>query len=473
MTLSLQERSVLGFEHADTLRRLWRHAHAEPEALRQFQLRKLRVLLAHCRAHVAAYREHWRSSKLEPADIATTQHLQALPTIAKDDLRARTVAETLVDGADVQRLVRHTTSGSSGQPFNIYRGPREEHLLNLFRLRACAEAGLRPFDRIARFSQLPLDEEPRRWPGRIRQMIGIHRVQRFDALAPAHELAESLLRHRPDVIGGYPSTLRHVAAWMNADGRRIRPRLIFSGGEVLDAAARRTIEGAFSASLVDFYGAHEFNLLAWQCPNGSAYHVCDDNVLIEIVGEDGRAVQAGEVGEVVATALHSYTMPFVRYRTGDLAMRGAESCGCGQPFSNLREIQGRGVDYLRLPKGRRVHPYAITVHLAERESAWVAQHQIVQTSDGGVWLNIQPCGQPRPEDLERVRGIARGILGSEVQFELALVDHFPPHPSGKFQPYVSMVERTRTTDPTAARVPGTAGDIRPTPADAAPGARVV
>ena len=466
-------RSVLGFEHADTLRRMWWHTHADPETLRQFQLRKLRVLLAHCSAHVAAYREHWRSSKLDPAGVATMQHIEALPTIGKDDLRDRPVAETLADRADVRKLVRHTTSGSSGKPFDIYRAPREDHLLNFFRLRAYTEAGLRTFDRIARFSQLPLDHAPSRWPGRIRQALGIHREQRFDGLAPAQELIANLLRHRPDVICGYPSTLRHVSARMQDDARGIRPRLIFCGGEVLDAAARCKIEGAFLAPLVDFYGAHEFNLLAWQCPNGNAYHVCDDNVLVEIVGEDGRAVKPGEIGEVVATALHSYTMPFVRYRTGDLAMRGAESCGCGQPFSNLREIQGRGVDYLRLPKGRRVHPYAITVHLAERESAWVAQHQIVQTSDGGVWLNIQPCGQPGPEDLERVRGIARGILGSEVQFELALVDHFPPHPSGKFQPYVSMVERTRTTDPTAARVPGTAGDIRPTPADAAPGARVV
>jgi phenylacetate-CoA ligase len=456
---AIGHRSVLGLEHADTLLRMWRHAQADPETLRQFQLRKLRVLLAHCRTHVAAYREHWRSSKLEPADVAAVRHIEALPTISKNDLRVRPVAETLVDGADVRRLVQHTTSGSSGKPFNIYRAPREEHLLNLFRLRAYAEAGLRTFDRIARFSQLPLDCAPRPWSGRIRQAIGIHREQRFDALAPAQKLVENLIRHRPDVIGGYPSTLRHVATRMREEPRRVRPRLIFCGGEVLDAAARCTIEGAFSAPLVDFYGAHEFNLLAWQCPNGNAYHVCDDNVLVEIVGEDGRAVRPGEIGEVVATALHSYTMPFVRYRTGDLAIRGADSCGCGQPFSALRAIQGRGVDYLRLPEGRRVHPYAITVHLAEREAAWVAQHQIVQTADGRIQLNIQPGGLPHSEDLERVRGMAHRILGSDVQFELALVDHFPPHPSGKFQPYVSLIERTRTTDQTAA--------------DAAPGSRVV
>src|ERR1700688_2631477 len=97
LTLGFRERSVLGVEHAHTLRRMWRHADADPETLRQFQLRKLRVLLAHCRAHVAAYREHWRSSKLDPADVATVRHIETLPTIAKDDLRGRPVAETLVD----------------------------------------------------------------------------------------------------------------------------------------------------------------------------------------------------------------------------------------------------------------------------------------------------------------------------------------------------------------------------------------
>ncbi|HEX4522374.1 MAG TPA: AMP-binding protein [Casimicrobiaceae bacterium] len=439
-------RSALGLEHADTVLRMWRNTHADPETLRQFQLRKLRLLLAHCRTHVAAYREHWRPSKLGPADIERVGHIEALPTIAKNDLRGRPLAETLVDGADVQRLVRHTTSGSSGQPFNIYRAPREEHLLNLFRLRASAEAGLRTFDRVARFSQLPLDEYPRPWAGRIRQAIGIHRERRFDALAPAKKLAENLIRHRPDVIYGYPSTLRHVAARIDDEPRRIRPRLIFCGGEVLDAASRRMIESAFAAPVVDFYGAHEFNLLAWQCPKGDGYHVCDDNVLVEIVGDDGRAVGPGEVGEVVATALHSYTMPFVRYRTGDLAIRGAESCGCGQPFSALRAIQGRRVDYLRLPEGRRVHPYAITVHLAEREAAWVAQHQIVQTADGRIRLDIRPSGTPRSEDIERVHRMVRGILGGDTQFDLALVERFPPHPSGKFQPYISLVEPSRADE---------------------------
>ena len=437
MTSAIGGSRALALEHAHTLYGLWRHRRTDPETVRRFQLRKLRVLLAHSRANVAAYREHWRRSESERFVVATMRDFEALPTIGKNDLRGRPVAETLVDGADPRRLVRHTTSGSSGKPFTIYRSPREEHLLNLFRLRACAAAGLRTFDRIARFSQLPLDDVRRGWPGRIRQAIGVHREQRLDGLSPANEIIELLLRQRPDVICGYPSTLRHVADGLRrrwAD--RVRPRLVLCGGEVLAAAARRAIEDAFTSPVFDFYGAHEFNLLAWQCPHDDAYHVCDDNVLVEIVDDSGRPVEVGEVGEVVATALHSYTMPFIRYRTGDLAMRGPATCRCGQPFSTLRAIQGRAADYLKLPEGRRVHPYSITGHLAEHEAAWVSQHQIVQLDVRHVRLNMRAARVPTSVEIERVRKLAARVLGPDVRFELALVDHFPPHPSGKFHPYL-------------------------------------
>lgn len=428
-------------EHAHTLAWLCANRRAGPEALRRFQARKLRALIAHCLSNVAVYGAHWRAAGPVPAAITTPEDIAALPLLGKNDLRSCPVSDTLVDRADVRRLVRHMTSGSSGQPFTIYRSPREEHLLNLFRLRASAAAGLRLFDRIVRFGQLPLDPVPRGWPGRVRQALGIHREALLDGMAPAEEMIGQVLRLAPDVVAGYPSTLRDLADVLRERGGCAwRPRLVLCGGEILGTAARRAIEQGFSAPLVELYGAHEFNLLAWQCPRGDAYHVCDDNVLLEIVDEEGRAVDVGETGEVVATALHSYTMPFVRYRTGDLAVRGPRTCSCGAPFSSLRAIQGRAADYLRLPGGRRVHPYALTGRLAEREADWVAQHQIVQTDARRVVLNIRPGRPPGAADLQRLRAFGAGIVGPGMQFDVVLVDDFPQHPSGKFRPYVSLID---------------------------------
>ncbi|MGH8851828.1 MAG: phenylacetate--CoA ligase family protein [Casimicrobiaceae bacterium] len=440
VTRRVRDSSALAVEHAHTLHRLWRHRDASRAALRQFQVRKLRVLVAHCRRDVAAYREHWRAADLSPADITTPEDIRHLPTIGKNELRSRPVGATIVDGADPRRLVRHLTSGSSGQPFTIYRSKREEHLLNLFRMRAYARVGVRLFDRIARFQQMPLDRLRRCWPGRLRQGLGIYREEVLDAMAPVDEMIEQLLRCRPDVVAGYASTLQHVAAGLRERGldRTLHPRVVFTGAEVLGTAARRRIEQAFSAPLVDLYGSHEFNLLASQCRESDGYHVCDDNVLLEVLGEDGRPVGIGETGEVVATALHSYTMPFVRYRTGDLAIRGPDACPCGRAFSTLRAIQGRATDYLRLPGGRCVHPFVITGYVAEREAGWVSQLQLVETDLGRVLLKIQPESAPRPEDIERVRAFGAAILGADVHFDVTLVDGFVPHRSGKFPLYVSL-----------------------------------
>lgn len=429
-----------GIEHAHTLARLWRHGTASAESLRRFQIRKLRVLVAHCLATSVVYRQHWRQASLDSVEIRASEDIETLPPIAKDDLRARPLTQTLTTAANPSRLYRHTTSGSSGQPFTIYRSAREEHLLNCFRLRAYHAAGLRLFDRIARLHQPPLDEVERRWPGRILQAVGIHAEEALDGLGSPADTIERLAGMGADVVCGYPSTLRHAAAWMHEHApRRVRPRLVFSGGEVLDAQARRTIEDAFGAPVRDFYGAHEFNLLAWHCPHGDCYHVCDDNVVVEVLGDDGHPVACGDVGEVVATALHSYTMPFVRYRTGDLAVRGADACSCGAPFSTLRSIEGRTVDYLHLPGGRRVHPYVITRWIAEREADWVFQHQIVQTEADRVRLSILASRTPRKADLERLRAVGASVVGDDVRFELGVVDQLPRPARGKFHPYVICV----------------------------------
>jgi len=54
-----------------------------------------------------------------------------------------------------------------------------------------------------------------------------------------------------------------------------------------------------------------------------------------ILDPDGNACRPGDRGEVVATSLDNRVMPFIRYRTGDLAVASSEACPCdkGQGYS--------------------------------------------------------------------------------------------------------------------------------------------
>jgi phenylacetate-CoA ligase len=118
---------------------------------------------------------------------------------------------------------------------------------------------------------------------------------------------------------------------------------------------RELIEEAFGAPIYDTYASIEFNLLAWQCRQTGGLHTCDDGVVMEIM-DGARAVREGEEGEVVGTDLHSYAMPMIRYRLGDIATKGRSPCPCGQPFSTIRSIRGRTIDCFTLPDGRVMHP---------------------------------------------------------------------------------------------------------------------
>ena len=199
------------------------------------------------------------------------------------------------------------------------------------------------------------------WTGRLRNALGFFRDERLDGLADASTMVAEIAHRRPDVVHAYPSILSAIAdEIVRAGTRDLGLRMVTCGGETLDPPGRRKLEDAFRVPIADLYGAHEFNLVAWQCPAGHGFHVCDDNVVVEILGEDGAPVPVGATGEVVVTGLHGYTMPFVRYRLGDLAVRGPDTCPCGAPWSTLSAIQGRTGDILRLPGGRRVHPYLVT-----------------------------------------------------------------------------------------------------------------
>jgi phenylacetate-CoA ligase len=93
---------------------------------------------------------------------------------------------------------------------------------------------------------------------------------------------------------------------------------VTSSAEMLLPKARDLIESTLGVKVMDIYACSEARDIAWQCGQGTAYHINADNVIVEIMKGDQPAA-FGEVGEVVITDLNRYVMPIIRYRSGDLA----------------------------------------------------------------------------------------------------------------------------------------------------------
>jgi phenylacetate-CoA ligase len=437
---SLRVRAETTWRLLDALARQVVHPHARHETVRAFQARRLRRVVAGAYDRVPYYRRLFDRHGIRPGDIRTPADLPLVPISTKRDLRAEPAGDVVARGIDPDRLITYATSGASGEPFTIRRTWLEERVLGAYRLRALHGFGMRPTDRLV---LLGLARAPHPRDHQLLQQlvsaVGLYRRLPTFCLRPPAEVLRAVRDARADVLTGYPGVLSRLAdALAHGDGPAPPLRFIVGVGEVLAAPTRRNIQERFGAPVFELYATFEFGLIASECRETGLLHVCDDNVVVEVV-RDGQPVKPGERGEIVATSLHASAMPFLRYRLGDVVTSGPERCPCGQPFSTIASVQGRTLDYLTMPGGRLLHAYEIVTRLPLAAGTWIQRYQIVQDRIDRITVRIVPARVPEPDELARVRDAITQVVGRDVDLGVTLVREIEDEPSGKFRVSRSLV----------------------------------
>ena len=168
-------------------------------------------------------------------------------------------------------------------------------------------------------------------------------------------------------------------------------------------------------------------------------HISAEDIIIEIVDDDGTVLPPGEKGEVVVTHLSTSDFPFVRYRTGDVAVLDDGVCSCGRGLPLLKEIQGRTTDFIVAEDGTVMH--ALALIYAIRDVPGVQNFKIIQEDPKRIRVQLvtSPGFDPKNEDLIR-NGIGKRV-GAGVDITLETLRQIPPEASGKHRYVVSRVAR--------------------------------
>jgi phenylacetate-CoA ligase len=414
-----------------------RHSRSTPERLQEYRGRNLRRIIHHAYTSVPLYQALWDSHRYSPLAVRAADDLINLPLVTRKDFRARPLRESLARGEDPARMITVHTTGSTGEPFVVCRTRAEDFIFHVFRMRAMTSFGLRPTDRMARIGTHPHEQSPFAW--RAAQRLGLFRQAQIPLLDAPLKIASALREARPDVVTGNSGVLTRVAREITAspDGAP-RPRFVVTSSEMLMPGMRRRISEGFLCPVYDTYCSEEFGLIAWECRKTGLYHVCDDNVVVEVL-KDGRPAREGERGEIVVTALHYFGMPFVRYFLGDEGVAGPTLCPCGAPFSTLSEISGRRVDYLRLPDGRELYA-AVAAHAIQAFAPWVEQYELVQERLDRIVIQMVAVPRPTPAAVSHLRSSLEDLLGREVDIRLEFVLEIAPGPGEKFRILRSLVD---------------------------------
>ena len=400
--------------------------------LRAYQERRLRELVWHAWERVPWYRSQFERAGLKPGDVRTLADLHRIPLTSRSDLQCLRPEDAVASGYRPEKLVAHATSGSSGAPLIVRRTPLEDRLLQACRLRVLFRLGMRWRDRRAAV----VSETAA--PGALWEKAGLLRYREVSCLLAPEQILARLRALRPDILRGYPGTLAWLGTEMSEQDRAsIRPRLVTTDSETLTEDLRGRIREAFEAPVVDFYDSNEFNMIAWECPAG-LYHLSGATVLGEVV-RDGRAAAPGETGEFVGTALHSWAMPFLRYRQGDMVAAGTENCACGLAGATLRRIEGRVGERFPLAGGKSIHPYALIEPLM-RAAPWLRQYQMVQEGLDRLRVRVVRMAEApaAAECLATVQRVVEQSAEGRLRVEADLVERIEPEANGKFRPWRSL-----------------------------------
>jgi len=424
-------------------RRLQRSQWHDPGRLRQMQLAKLQALLRHAARHVPFYRPLLSGREL--ADLASGPHILAdLPPVDKHVLTQRQ-AEFLAEG--YPDLLSGHTGGSTGTVFYFKTDPEVKTLRRATDLRGRTWAGWRLGERQALLwghqGDLMGNEAP---GGRLRNIL-VNRTLWLNAFdLGEQELRDyhaKLVAERPALLIGYASALGLMARYILDEGLPPpRVRGIISSAETLTDEHRQLVEKGFDAPLLDRYGSREVGPVAQQCERIGGLHVNAERFWLEILDPRGRPCAPGERGEIVLTDLDARGMPFIRYRTGDLAVPSDQRCPCGRGLPLLARVEGRVTDVLVGQNGRIIVCPGPTFFLAGMKT--VTQLQIEQLTLASLRLRLVPGPGWGPESRRQLAARMQDLLG-DVTVEFEEVASIPPTPSGKYRFAISRVSPFRTT----------------------------
>lgn len=291
------------------------------------------------------------------------QDLTSIPFTTKEQFSEHNADFLCVERTRIAEFV--TTSGTMGQPVNYFltKGDLDRLARNEAMSFACA--GVQPGDVLMLTTTMD-----RRFMAGLAYYLGAQELGcGFIRTGPGvpHLQWDSIARFQPTHLIAVPSFIPKLLAWAKENGidpNSTSVRSIICIGEPvrndrfeLNALGQRITQD-WNVSLASTYASTEMATAFTECEHGLGGHLNQDLLHLEVLDEDGKAVQNGQAGEVVFTTLGVEATPLVRYRSGDICTLHSSPCPCGRTTPRLGPVLGRKGHMIKY-KGTTLYPALI------------------------------------------------------------------------------------------------------------------
>jgi phenylacetate-CoA ligase len=316
--------------------------------------------------------------------------------------------------------MKRNTGGSTGEPLEFFSDLGASYKDNAHHWYLYHKMGYQSGDIIVSCGGIHIAKEKRKnniyWIKRSKDYIWGEYA--FSALYINEDniqyYIEKLLELKPAILRGLPSFFDKLAQYMikNSIVMDFQIKGVNLTGEMCSDTQRVNIEKAFSSQVYFEYGHTEICLYCYTDSNEYIYKSSPIYGYIEVLGEDGRDVNIGEIGKIVVTGFNNKGMPFIRYDTGDMG----KICYRNGGIVHFSKIYGRKQDYIIAKNNEKVLLTSLIFGQHLKAFKNISQWQMVQKEVGKVKVYIVKGKDYTEVDEQELIVKLTEITGIELEF---------------------------------------------------------
>ena len=408
--------------------------HWNREQIEGYQLKKVKDLIMHSYNNVPFYTDRFKSIGLNPEDIKSLEDIKQIPLLTREDLQEFT--KKLVDPkAEIKKLIKGGSSGTTGTPIQFIHDLNAESA-GIAAGYTCWNMSGWEFGRRGVHIWGNLDSI-QKWNRPISKLKRYAYNQKYIAspllnkIDQLPRLIEEIRKFRPQYIDGYANSIYLLANYIKNNGVDFtKCKLVLTTAENLLHSQKLVIEEVLGA-VVDSYGCSEINGIATRPAGSDRYYIFEPRVIVETANNDNHHFK-----EIVVTDLDNMTMPFIRYKIGDLiddVYPGSDQNE--HKFNYFKSIDGRSADIVNLGNGKCLLPVNIFGGTFIRQFKEITRHKTIWNNKT---LTFVFEVKMEIDQVAVYNKIKSSMKEYEVDFEIQYVNQIKHDGRGKYN-YVEII----------------------------------
>jgi phenylacetate-CoA ligase len=269
-----------------------------------------------------------------------------------------------------------------------------------------------------------------------RRMLNCLRMSSRDM----EKYVRAIIDWRPKIIWAYANAIFELSNYIERNSLKVyAPNSIICCATTLYPYMREKVERVFNTKVYNQYGGREVGDIACECEYYKM-HIFNHTHFIEIVDGNDELIEEG-IGNIIVTSLTNYSMPFLRYKVGDMGEIANDACNCNRAFNHFQKFIGRDIETFYKQDGEIVLGEFFALLLFKD---FIKKFQIVQEKYDhiGVKLILDRKRTDLKSKLNEIQNAIKQVMGQDCEVEFQVVDELDSKlPSGKNIYVISKVRK--------------------------------